>query len=146
MLHKSRTCTFCSLFSRVARTCLNRFPFTDHTCPPLESVVNFCESAKAWLDMDENNVVSLHCKAGKGRAGIMAACLMVRLGETASDAVSKYDTVRRRTDRQLGWCLNGAQNRAMSDRSCCVDVLKCDAWCQVHGKHTSRSSMLLIGR
>lgn len=74
---------------------LIRYPFSDHTCPPLESVVNFCENAKAWLDMDENNVVSLHCKAGKGRAGIMAACLLVRLGETAADAVSKFDAVRR---------------------------------------------------
>lgn len=55
--------------------------------------MNFCENAKAWLDMDEQNVVSLHCKAGKGRAGIMAACLLIRLGETANDAVSKYDAV-----------------------------------------------------
>lgn len=88
----------------------DRFPFTDHTCPPLESVVNFCESAKAWLDMDEENVVSLHCKAGKGRAGIMTACLMIRLGATATDAVSKYDAVRRGGNRQHGrrssfvWC------------------------------------------
>lgn len=80
----------------------DRFPFTDHTCPPLESVVNFCESAKAWLDMDEENVVSLHCKAGKGRAGIMTACLMIRLGATATDAVSKYDAVRRGGNRQRG--------------------------------------------
>lgn len=61
--------------------------------------MNFCENAKAWLDMDEQNVVSLHCKAGKGRAGIMAACLLVRLGETATDAVSKYDAVSE-ADRQ----------------------------------------------
>ena len=56
--------------------------------------MDFCESAKAWLDMHEDNVVSLHCKAGKGRAGIMAACLMVRLGETASASVSKFDEVK----------------------------------------------------
>lgn len=71
----------------------NRFPFADHTCPPLESVVDFCESAKAWLDTDEANVVSLHCKAGKGRAGIMAACLMVRMGETAEAALATFDAV-----------------------------------------------------
>lgn len=55
--------------------------------------MDFCENAKAWLDMDEANVVSLHCKAGKGRAGIMAACLMVRLGETAQTAVMTFDAV-----------------------------------------------------
>lgn len=38
--------------------------------------------------------MSLHCKAGKGRAGIMAACLMVRMGETAHTAVASFDAVR----------------------------------------------------
>lgn len=55
--------------------------------------MEFCESAKAWLDINEENVVSLHCKAGKGRAGLMAACLMVRLGQTAEASVMKFDTV-----------------------------------------------------
>lgn len=77
-------------------TCLrDRYPFMDDTCPPLESVVDFCENAKAWLDAHEDNVVSLHCKAGKGRAGIMAACLMVRMGETAQAALTSFDAVRR---------------------------------------------------
>lgn len=58
-------------------------------------MVDFCENAKAWLDAHDDNVVSLHCKAGKGRAGIMAACLMVRMGETAQAAVARYDAVRR---------------------------------------------------
>lgn len=57
--------------------------------------MDFCENAKAWLDANEENVVSLHCKAGKGRAGIMAACLMVRMGQTAQAAVASYDAVRR---------------------------------------------------
>lgn len=55
--------------------------------------MDFCENAKAWLDTDESNVVSLHCKAGKGRAGIMAACLMVRMGQTADAAVHEFDAV-----------------------------------------------------
>lgn len=53
----------------------------------------FCNSAKAWLDADEKNVVSLHCKAGKGRAGIMTCCLLVRLGfkPNALEAMTYYD-------------------------------------------------------
>eukprot|EP00752_Nemacystus_decipiens_P007719 g6902.t1 len=73
---------------------VERYPFTDDTCPPLESVVDFCENAKAWLDAHEDNVVSLHCKAGKGRAGIMAACLMVRMGEAAATAVESFDATQ----------------------------------------------------
>lgn len=80
--------------ARPPRICF-RYPFMDDTCPPLESVVDFCENAKAWLDAHEDNVVSLHCKAGKGRAGIMASCLMVRMGETAQAALTSFDAVRR---------------------------------------------------
>lgn len=64
--------------------------------------MDFCENAKAWLDANEENVVSLHCKAGKARAGIMAACLMVRMGETAQEAVACYDAVSTRGDREKG--------------------------------------------
>ncbi|CAM9235116.1 unnamed protein product [Ectocarpus sp. 13 AM-2016] len=83
-------------------TRVERYPFTDDTCPPLESVVDFCENAKAWLDAHEDNVVSLHCKAGKGRAGIMAACLMVRMGETAQAAVARYDTTQGAAIKRAG--------------------------------------------
>eukprot|EP00937_MAST-01D_sp_MAST-1D-sp2_P003318 g3318.t1 len=62
---------------------VERFPFLDHTPPMLETMVAFCESAKAWLDAHERNVVALHCKAGKGRAGTMACCLMLRLAVPA---------------------------------------------------------------
>eukprot|EP00903_Cladosiphon_okamuranus_P019148 g17614.t2 len=81
---------------------VERYPFTDDTCPPLESVVDFCENAKAWLDAHEDNVVSLHCKAGKGRAGIMAACLMVRMGETAATAVESFDATQGADIRRTG--------------------------------------------
>ena len=72
---------------------MERYPFRDHGVPPLATMSEFCNSAKAWLDADEENVVSLHCKAGKGRAGIMTCCLLVRLGfkPNAVEAMTYYD-------------------------------------------------------
>lgn len=59
---------------------VKRFPFEDHGIPPLTTIVKFCEDAAQWLDSSEGNVVAMHCKAGKGRAGLMACCLLIRMG------------------------------------------------------------------
>lgn len=82
---------------------VRRFPFKDHNTPPLSSLVAFANDAKAWLEADERNVCSLHCKAGKGRAGLMACVLMLRTGvaESAVDAMDKYDVLRTHNNRGL---------------------------------------------
>ncbi|GMI58624.1 hypothetical protein ScalyP_jg7314 [Parmales sp. scaly parma] len=75
---------------------VERYPFRDHGVPPLDTISQFCNSAKQWLDADPKNVVSLHCKAGKGRAGIMTCCLLVRTGfrQSALEAMEYYDRTR----------------------------------------------------
>lgn len=42
-------------------------------------VQQFCADAAAWLAAHPHNVVAVHCKAGKGRTGIMICCLMLYL-------------------------------------------------------------------
>jgi hypothetical protein len=39
----------------------------------------FCADAAAWLAAHPENVVVVHCKAGKGRTGLMLCCLMLHL-------------------------------------------------------------------
>eukprot|EP01035_Chromulina_nebulosa_P020439 gene20439-26521_t len=75
---------------------VERYPFKDHNTPPLQTMVAFANSAKRWLDSDPENVCSMHCKAGKGRAGLMSCVLLVRTGIAASakDAIAIYDTER----------------------------------------------------
>ncbi len=58
------------------------FPFDDHNPPPFEllstfhswvdePVVNVVKSVDNFLSSHEENVVAVHCKAGKGRTGVV---------------------------------------------------------------------------
>ena len=55
------------------------FPFDDHNCPPIQLVISFCHSAYSWLKEDIENVVVVHCKAGKARTGLMISSLLLFL-------------------------------------------------------------------
>ena len=47
-----------------------KFQFFDHNAPPLAMMPRMCEHAADWLKADEENVVGIHCKAGKVRRGL----------------------------------------------------------------------------
>ena len=72
------------------------YPFEDHEAPPLNLIIEFCEDAKKYLDEDENNIVAIHCKAGKGRTGTFICCLMLYLHifETADECLAYYGLMR----------------------------------------------------
>lgn len=75
---------------------VERYPFRDHCVPSLECMFEFANSVKAWVEADPKNVVTVHCKAGKGRSGVMTCIAMLRLGhfDTAKAAIDHYDSVR----------------------------------------------------
>eukprot|EP00756_Hemistasia_phaeocysticola_P003233 Hpha_TRINITY_DN12135_c0_g1::TRINITY_DN12135_c0_g1_i3::g.81751::m.81751/K01110/PTEN; phosphatidylinositol-3,4,5-trisphosphate 3-phosphatase and dual-specificity protein phosphatase PTEN len=61
------------------------FPFRDHNPPvPFSLVPDFCANAAEFLEENPDNVVAIHCKAGKGRTGVMISCLF--LTQAHSDA------------------------------------------------------------
>ena len=39
-----------------------------------------CQDMHAFLEADENNVVAVHCKAGKGRTGTVIAAYFLYAG------------------------------------------------------------------
>ncbi len=55
-----------------------------------------CGDAASFLAQDPEHVVALHCKAGKGRTGLMVCCLLLHLGVCTSpaDAMQFYATRR----------------------------------------------------
>uniref|UniRef100_A0AAV1UPR0 Phosphatidylinositol-3,4,5-trisphosphate 3-phosphatase n=1 Tax=Peronospora matthiolae TaxID=2874970 RepID=A0AAV1UPR0_9STRA len=82
---------------------VKRFPIEDHNVPSFQTMVAFCEEAAAWLAGSKKHVVVLHCKAGKGRAGMMACMLLLRMGyvATATEAIECYNSERVRDHRGL---------------------------------------------
>ena len=64
--------------------CVRHFPFDDHNAPCLALLGLICRDMKEWLDGAEGRVVAVHCKAGKGRTGVVISCLLLYLGVCSS--------------------------------------------------------------
>eukprot|EP01129_Flabellula_baltica_P001999 TRINITY_DN11878_c0_g1_i1.p1 TRINITY_DN11878_c0_g1~~TRINITY_DN11878_c0_g1_i1.p1 ORF type:complete len:673 (+),score=130.84 TRINITY_DN11878_c0_g1_i1:54-2072(+) len=68
------------------------YPFADHNPPPFNMILRFCEDVDAWLNKNEDNVVVIHCKAGKGRTGTLIACYLqyCKIAEDTATALEYY--------------------------------------------------------
>lgn len=60
------------------------FGFDDHNPPPFDLIMRFCSDCYEYLNRDKENVVAIHCKAGKGRTGVMICCYLVFEGHQKS--------------------------------------------------------------
>jgi len=72
------------------------FPFDDHNSPPFDLIEQFCKNVKFWMDAHEENIAVVHCKAGKGRTGLMICSYLLYAKEwkTAQEAMSFYGMAR----------------------------------------------------
>ena len=77
------------------------FPFEDHNPPSFDQIRQFCIHAKDFLDKDPENIVVVHCKAGKGRTGVMICALLIhmRTCPTAIEALQSYGRQRTNDDK-----------------------------------------------
>jgi len=78
------------------------YPFDDHNAPPIEKIKPFCDDVSNWLNADPQNVAVVHCKAGKGRTGVMICCyiLHAKMYTDAEAALQFYGAYR--TENQKG--------------------------------------------
>mmetsp|Transcript_17150 Transcript_17150/g.36834 ORF Transcript_17150/g.36834 Transcript_17150/m.36834 type:complete len:515 (-) Transcript_17150:204-1748(-) len=81
---------------------IERFPFDDHNPCPMSMLIAIIDSITAWLGADERNVVAVHCKAGKGRTGMVISALLLHLGLCASAADALHTFAERRTQNAKG--------------------------------------------
>ncbi|KAJ9438679.1 Phosphatidylinositol 3 [Diplonema papillatum] len=88
-----------------------RYGFDDHNPPvPISIIPMFVKDAQSYLAENPANVIAVHCKAGKGRTGVMLGALMITQswqeappespdGETvgrltAADALARFGNAR----------------------------------------------------
>ena len=73
------------------------FPFNDHAPCPIKLILDFCIDICIYLTVHQDGVAAIHCKAGKGRTGVMIVCYLIFSGlcETSDEALAHY--ARQRT-------------------------------------------------
>jgi phosphatidylinositol-3,4,5-trisphosphate 3-phosphatase/dual-specificity protein phosphatase PTEN len=72
------------------------FPWEDHHSPALQVLFLACQKMHEILTSDPQNVVVVHCNAGKGRTGTLISCylLFCGLAQTSHDAITYYGLKR----------------------------------------------------
>lgn len=71
-------------------------PIKDHGVPSLYRIADFCQQSMNWLNQNNENIVVVHCLTGKGRTGLMVACLLIasRVCLNTPEAISLYNEMR----------------------------------------------------
>lgn len=99
---------------------LYKFPFCDHQIAGLNRVFQFCVDAglflqrmeqyhranRSKLPKNQQPVIVVHCKAGKGRTGMMICSLLLFLGlfSSSEKAIKHYNAMRAVNQKALTIC------------------------------------------
>jgi hypothetical protein len=75
------------------------FPFKDHQSCPVKLMLEFCIDVCIFLLKDDENVVAVHCKAGKGRTGTMI-CAYLLFTELALNSVQAFEIYGTRRSKE----------------------------------------------
>ena len=72
------------------------FPATDHNPCPIKLILEFCIDITLYLIKNPNSVAAVHCKAGKGRTGVMICSYLVFSGlcDSSEKAFRYYARIR----------------------------------------------------
>jgi len=81
---------------------VSQYPFKEDNACEFEMIKSFCKDVYDWLDEHPQNVAAVHCKAGKGRTGMMIACYMLyaNMQPDAESALEYF--AKKRTQNEKG--------------------------------------------
>jgi phosphatidylinositol-3,4,5-trisphosphate 3-phosphatase/dual-specificity protein phosphatase PTEN len=74
------------------------FPFLDHEPCPIKLMLEFCTDLVLYLLSSDGGVAAVHCKAGKGRTGVMIISYLIFSGLCENSAQAARHYGRQRTD------------------------------------------------
>ena len=75
---------------------VRRFAIRDVSAPKRDEAPAFDDVVEqTYGDLSAGRNVTVHCRGGRGRAGLVAACLVVRHGASARDAIARVRSARR---------------------------------------------------
>lgn len=71
----------------------------DHQAPPFMTLIEVLKCIDSWLKIDPENVIVVHCLAGRGRTGTIICCYMLYAGifETMDQCAKHYAEKRSST-------------------------------------------------
>lgn len=107
-------CSELNYNKKVFHNRVNSVYIEDHNVPELKDMVEFCKDVRLWLAEDEQNVVAVHCKGGKGRTGTMICTYLIHteLFQAAEESLHYFG--ERRTDRKVGKTFQGVETPSQS--------------------------------
>eukprot|EP01038_Epipyxis_sp_PR26KG_P004234 gene4234-6011_t len=72
------------------------YPFNANNPCPLSTIIHICANVDAYLNVDPDNIVAFHCKTGKGRSCLLAACCLLHAGlfDNADDVIAYINEQR----------------------------------------------------
>ena len=72
------------------------FPAKDHNPCPIKLILEFCVDIVLYLIKNPDGVAAIHCKAGKGRTGVMICCYLIFSGlcKNSEEAFNHYAEAR----------------------------------------------------
>ncbi|ELW61923.1 28S ribosomal protein S31, mitochondrial [Tupaia chinensis] len=78
---------------------VRRIMIDDHNVPTLREMLSFSKEVDEWMARDNENIVAIHCKGGKGRTGTMVSAYLIACGTFFTAQESLYYFGERRTDK-----------------------------------------------
>jgi len=102
-------CSERSYNTKLFKDAVCRVKIDDHNVPTLAELWEFIRDAKEWMSQDEDNVIAIHCKGGKGRTGTCVSSWLIESGHftKAADALEYFG--HRRTDFEVGDMFQGVE-------------------------------------